>query len=1217
MALSQISSACNFSEEQAGTFELPQTCTPGCAESFLPWLQQCSWEEEIGGQPSWVWKGFGSACSATLDTIITECDVDIDAARYVWSVSHQCDGSCDCPSCDDEVGCNYPISICPDNNRCACNSGATIPFAWVCDGVNDCAMEEDESAASCGLKGFASIDIFAATVQVSGRNRHCANRWSDEVEANCVATDVASSQRTCSSSCAAAYLPWFLDCKGIIVDSSGNSQSTLTTELNRHFMCCMDGSCTPEQYNSLVGCDDSTAGLLENIADGDCAASQNCPKFARDGGDCEKRTLVRVPYSVTGAVGPDEFAAALTDDVSWLSVEDVLILHFRQVVTGSIVISSPTIAAVYMSQLAPGNQLRTAISTWLRVPAADVAIDNVNDLYTGDQGRRRRRLQRESHSVRVVFTVVSGKDITAPFKSDGRHTVFREILNEATPRVIDQLVASIVEDNVRIETPIVETEIICDVVVGYAKYELINGVQLAHFVDLASEIRLVTTDRDRIEQSLSANCFTNLCATTVLVQPDGITVERADPGSGNSFGSVSLPVEDETSIADAAIVVVGGAICAYALIACLQHRLKKMKSQTLVVYSDGRNIGNFENIADELQLQVLERLVARWKTQEESKTEAIFDANKDALASSGNTITMLECPLLVPETNIPPANDGSPPRISEVVLMAAIDADRSVSVANRSTLHQEAHARLASARATIAASQRATLQNAGIDVDVIEELQEETSALDEDGDRQIDALNARLDQTEIQMLKVQGDECAKQLARAETELKRHDIQDQYNIQMTAEFERLAKMRAQEHINLCEILMARRSALAKAHEDSLIEAVLENREQDEQDRTTLQHILADMRQKHDAGNKSLDCDEKQDAMTHSVLRSIVLEQNGRCSAEIDYWLYHIGCCRGTAQAVAEVRKKSWSEAHDRLVKARSLLAEKAKAALVANGMPVALIEQQLAETAAVEIEQDEQREDFEADLDQKEHQQVLSQTIQFEAEMDACDSLATQEKLAASYSTGMAVTHAHFEAVRAEERAKLHARLGKRKQMLVDQHAGAIQATLTAAADVLAAARSFSVARAEAEARTIALTNTAPEQSECMQNLNNLHGATTDDKSLAGRRDLLQERLVERRQELADKHRKELVLAGVPADVVERHMNALQVNDSLSDGEVENLETAAEMEQKKNAEAEAQVAQKRMGTRKKLQVELRSRRAALETKQRAELGRIAPAGASKS
>ena len=1202
---------------------LPPACSRGCAELFLPWFEECSWEEQIGGHPSWVWAGFEWACVLTLDSITTECVVDADTNPSAWSILQQCDGTCDCPDCDDETTCNYPTSICSDDERCSCNSGAMLPFAWVCDGVNDCGMGEDESVSSCGLKGVQAVEVFDATVETTGSNRLCANRWRDEVEASCGATDVASSQNMCSSACAAFYLSWFLDCKETIVGSAGDSHARVAIALNRRFMCCMHGTCTAEQHNNLVACDGSAlVESLDDLADGECTASLNCAEFGRDGGDCDRRASARMQYTVAGPVGPDEFIAAVADNVRWLSAENVVVLKFHQTISGSIVLSSPTVAGVYMSRPASRTQLKRAIGRWLNVFADDVSIDDIHDVDAGDHGRRqRRRLQRDSRSVRVAFTVASEKDVTGPFDSTDKASAFRDILNEATPRVIDQLVALAPEDNVRFETDrlTVETEIVCFITVGYIEYELALGVQLPDFADLSTEIQLGLSDYVRIEQSLLERCGGSLCATSVLARPISLTI--ADLGRGNTIPAAKSPPEEEASLLGAAVAVVGGAICVYSLIICVQYGFRLKQSRALVVYSDGVQVGDFGTLADELQRQVLERLIDRWVMQEELKIEADCDASKKALTNE-ITGTMLKNPLLVPECHGTDANVGGPAKISERLLVQAMDADRAVPIANRSTRHQQAQARLTSARTNAAANLRATLQKAGIETDVIEELEEEVSAMDEYADAQIASLNSSLDQAEVQMLRGHGNDFATQIARAETEVSRRAIQDQYSALVAEELHKLATTRAQERLVLCDTLMARRAALAKTHEDALIDAVLDTRaqeQQDEQGRAKLQDLLTEMKQMHDsvADGAVATPDEHQDALGVVVLRAIVLQQEARSAGEIDYWAHYATRVQDEQQSVAEARRARRSEARERLVLARKLLVETRKTALAAQGAPNALMEDQFAETAAMQNEQDSQREEFEAEIEQKKKQQVLTKTAQFEAAMEACGSSAGREKLAATYATGLEVAYAQLESACAEQRAKLHARLGKRNEMLTEQHAKAMALMMTGNAS------GVHTATAQVEAREIALANASPQQYEYMKLLMEMEkpSATADDNSLAARRRLAQERLTGRRQAMNDRHRKELLNAGVPADMIDRHITDIELHDVFADREAEQVEEQAESEQRNvvanggnPAVAEAQVANKRMKTRAKLRANLRARRSALGRKHRTELVRTVPTGA---
>jgi hypothetical protein len=1257
---------------------LPQTCSQGCAEAFLPWLQECSWETEVGGHPSWLWVGFGTQCSTTLDSLVTECSTSLhwstalqqgvdsteaEGGPTVWTMSQQCDGSCDCPGCDDEdvAGCTHPAEFGCSDGSCTCNSGATIPFSWVCDGSDDCGMGEDESLASCGLKGAQSIDVFGASMDASGNSRRCVNRFVDEVEASGCGINGAL-PNTCDSSCAAAYLPWFMDCKSTVVDAATGNNG-LSLALNRQFMCCHSQgiSCTGEEQESLVGCDGSSSiESLVELADGECVASLNCGEFGRDGGDCETRTEVRVPYKVSGAVGPDDFADALADGVRWLSNADVEVLEFRQRVAGSIVISSPTVTGIFMSGIASRSQLKNAISTWLHVPEGRVAIGTVEDT---ELRRQHRRLQREVlHSVRVSFTVTADKDISNPFSSASTEADFRAILNAASPRVLQQLVATQAASNVVVESPDVETEILCDVTVGRTKYEIAVGAQLPDSVDLASEIQLVLLDDDRIMQSLATRCEVNLCATAVQTEP--VTIQRIDLGDGKTVASRPPKSKEDTTLVVATVVVGGGAICLCMLYCAVGYACQLKKARKLVVYNHlEEKVGDFDDLANEAQLKVLIQLIGRWKAQEEKKAEADYDAEKKKLVASGHAVTKLDNLLLLPddaETN----DSAKPTQIVESLLIAAIDADHAALAANRAIRHHGAHTRLVSLRTAIAARQRAKLEDAALDADIIEELEEETLAADEDGDDQIAQLVSTLDQNEVQALKAQSEMFASKFVSAKSEVERQLFQDAYNEAMAEERQKMAKARAKECLQLSEKLTARRAALAKTHEESLIDAVLDMREEsavvlkqteldarlleaatDEdkaahqsafdadiaatqaaleasraQDSHKLQELLAKMKQKRSAESSDgeLNLDENEDAFAQKVLGTIVLAQEERLAAEIDVATGLAAQVLEEQKSVGEARRARLLRARQHLVEARKLLGETEEAALAVAGVPEEMAQAQISEIAAVEIEQDGQREEFETEMDRKEEQQVLAQQSQFALAMEACDN-ADQEKLAAAYSADLEIVSARVETERAGQRAALSSRLARRKQMLADKQMKALLSAVGDNTEVTRVAEQARLKRLELEAYELTLSTTAPEQAEYIR-ANSESSSTADDTSLGARRRLAQSRLAELRQEMAERHREEVIRAGVAADSADRHMNELQVNASLADRELEDLEDAAEQEEQKAvangvgaAQAKAAVAQMRMVKRTDFRAKLRSQREAIEAKQLTEIARVSSTG----
>ena len=100
--------------------------------------------------------GLAVAAQTTLERPSGQC-ADSGAT---YSKAQECDAVCDCTDCSDEpTECVYPHmgALCAalqagqsnEDRVCTCNSGAEIPFEWLCDGSSDCGMHEDETAEAC------------------------------------------------------------------------------------------------------------------------------------------------------------------------------------------------------------------------------------------------------------------------------------------------------------------------------------------------------------------------------------------------------------------------------------------------------------------------------------------------------------------------------------------------------------------------------------------------------------------------------------------------------------------------------------------------------------------------------------------------------------------------------------------------------------------------------------------------------------------------------------------------------------------------------------------------------------------------------------------------------------------------------------------------------------------------------------------------------------
>jgi hypothetical protein len=539
--------------------------------------------------------------------------------------------------------------------------------------------------------------------------------------------------------------------------------------------------------------------------------------------------------------------------------------------------------------------------------------------------------------------------------------------------------------------------------------------------------------------------------------------------------------------------------------------------------------------------------------------------------------------------------------------MEAMHADRDAALEERKTKQQAALGRLAAKRATLARQYKARLEEIGISAEVIEEQEDELAAVHEDANGATAAVEASLDEQEMEAIKVGDDALANAIVMADTEVERHSLQEQYCQAVAEDRQRLAASRAQELSVVSEKVALRRAALVKLHEDQLLDDVLEKISDTDMDKSKLEERLEEKKSgKVQKGADSSSRYEVKDDDLAETMLGMIVDHEAECS-EVE-----VQAANGLAaqvltdlKAAAAERYEKRDTAQKRLVGLYRSVAATEKAALVAAGASQAMVEEQVAETTTVDAEQAAQREEFETGISEKEEQQILAKQSQFEAAMDA-GSFVEREKLAAAYAAEIEAVCVGIASERAVERGRLYTRLAKRKEMLADKQLKALQSATGDNTEVVTAVADAKTARAEAEALQLVWTIASPKLAAYLGNL--MEGGDSDASGTdtrARKRVAVFEQLRHNRSALVEKHRVQLVQAGVPADVAESQISEVEVADSIADREVHELEDEEDL---------ADNPKQRASKRAALGVELSKRRKSLAAQQQAKLGKL-PGGVS--
>jgi hypothetical protein len=653
---------------------LPDQCSVQCAEAMGTFWGKCKWEPDLdlGSNPSWVWDGLAAECVRTESQAYAACTVPGSGLKS-YTLGQKCDANCDCEDCSDEataLACVYPKAPAGGFGLASpalprCNSGKDVPNTFVCDGVKDCGMGEDETANACAALGVTAQTFFGKTVEPASGNTGCLKRWVDDVlqQSDCT---VGSTVQTSSvgTTCRMNLLNWFYDCKRDVLDEepgwtptatwTQDNQDTLMQDLAALYVCASAagaGSCAASTA-TIAGCDGVTIDS-KKLGDGTCNVDLDCAQFGEDGGDCAQFVTANLPFSATGAFSREEFVTAITRGADYIGTGDVAVLSFSQQLTASLQLEGVGINLLQIKAAAAQEQLRNAIAAWLAVSQTSVTLDSTVTATAATLGQG---------AVNVTYTVQSTQDdVTADFDSRRRLTLpeiydvvqsadfvattrrrlakadLRGALNVAQPQSIPVIcpaptgvTVSCVAGSVLVADLIganVKTFISISVSVSEAEYELakgqLTGTDEANMAAMKNDLSAVLMDTTALYSRLQATSGNGL----VSVELNGtVTITETVP-EGKVVATLT---ESEAALAVAIIlVVIFGSLCGCIIFACCTWHWYKKKQQRkiIVVDKEGKVIKEFEEESENIERMVLQQVLEHYIKEQEDSVNTKYAAD--------------------------------------------------------------------------------------------------------------------------------------------------------------------------------------------------------------------------------------------------------------------------------------------------------------------------------------------------------------------------------------------------------------------------------------------------------------------------------------------------------------------------------------------------------------------------------------------------------------
>lgn len=817
---------------------VPDTVTVSCARVMVPFWERCAYEVELPYLPMWVWGGLAAYSDTKLESRSAYC---ANQPTVPYSIRQRCDARCDCGmlvpndpnSCSDEQPdsngdrCVYPLApsnFCTDaiassDKTCTCNSGLEIPFEWLCDGVNDCGMGEDETASACALTNANGLAVWGETFSATGASRSCISRWNVDVAPACLDLDNdGASASSCSESCATKYLDWYMDCKHTVFGVAGST--VYATGANEFFHCCLYAKSTGLDRDcaaapTLDSCERDVPALNSSkLGDNVCDAALDCEAYLEDAGDCAIVVTVTLPFEVTGAFSASSFVSALVTPHGFLQRSDVSVQRFQQTIAAELHLGcnyNGAVNAALLSSPAGRAQLVNGIASWLSVQEALVSIVAITSSSVAG-----------NEVVNVTYTVTGAlKDISEKYSASTRTEDFLSFLDEANPQAIPIDMSSCgthfisaapaPAPEVSSAATSVRTSIVVQVEVIETEYTLVQGA-------------LAGTDSERA-QSMEATIVAALHDTETILRYlnideaacsgciAGVTPGEAEVTTVTPQGRVIAEFsESELALAVASIIVLvlGGCVCCITLCACTVYWYKrKQKRQVILLDQAGNILKEWEDEADSAEREVLMSVLHHYIEEQDKLTKAAQEREEEELIATLEAYEVIDDAI-----GSVPADEGDD-------LLAAANAEAQAAKRERDAKRKKAQERLAKRRAALLEERRSTLTEAGVDPADVDAIVSEESKDQKKADQDRADLESALDQQQIDEEAKKRAEFEANMAAASTDEERAALQAAYQKDMEKTRASMNAERSRQRAALNERLK-RRKADVQAKVDSKLE-----------------------------------------------------------------------------------------------------------------------------------------------------------------------------------------------------------------------------------------------------------------------------------------------------------------------------------------------------------------------------------------------------------